>query len=122
MDIVALMLLPVFAGMVLGVWSFSIDVFGGYNFAEPLWTVGGSEISIALLASVGAIAWIVGTNELDGSNYEQYEYGMIVFALLVTPAYEFIPAFGDLLASNDILAFFAWFLVAGVATWLAYTE
>lgn len=121
-DVAALMLLPVFSGMVIGVWSFSINVFGGYDFSKALWTVGGSEISAALLLSVAAVAWILVTNEIDGSNYESYEYGGIMAGLLLTPAFEFIPAIKDVVSSNDLLALFAWVLVAGVATWMAYTE
>lgn len=121
-DIGPLVILPIAAGMVLGVWSFGVDVFGGFDFASPLATIGGANISPAFLLAVGSVAVILATNELDGSNYENYEYGAILFALAVVPAYEFIPAIGDLAASHDAIAFGLWLAVAAVATALAYVE
>ena len=121
-DVAALVALPIFSGMVLGIWTLSINVFGSYDFSAPIWESGGTAISAALLISVAAIAWILFTNELDGSNYENYEYGGMLFALGITPAYEFIPALGNLVSSNDAIALVVWVAVAVVSTWLAYTE
>lgn len=121
-DVGPLVLLPIAAGMVLGVWSFGVDIFGGFSFSDPLWTVGGADISPALLLTVGSIVAIVATNEIDGSNYEDYQYGAIMGALVIVPAYEFIPAVQSLVSSHDILAFGVWLLVAGVATAIAYWE
>lgn len=121
-DVGPLVVLPIAAGMVLGVWSFGVDVFGGYSFTSAMWTVGGSDISMALLISVAAIAAIVTTNEIDGSNYETHEYAVIVGALVIVPAYTFIPAVENLVSSHDILAFGTWMLVAIAATAIAYWE
>lgn len=121
-DVGPLVLLPIAAGMVLGVWSFGVNIFGGFDFAAPLWTVGGADISPALLLTVGSVVAIVATNEIDGSNYEDYEYGAIVAALVIVPAYEFIPAIQSLVSSHDILAFGVWMAVAAVSTAIAYWE
>lgn len=121
-DVGPLVVFPIAAGMVLGVWSFGVDVFGGFNFTDPLWTVGGANISPALLLTVGAVVAILATNEIDGSSYENYEYGAIVAALLAVPAYEFIPAVQSIVSSHDILAFGLWLVIAAVATAIAYWE
>lgn len=121
-DVAALVALPIFSGMVFGIWSLSIDVFGGYDFTQSLWSSGGTAISAAFIVSVLSVAWILLTNELDGSNYETYEYGAIIVALAATPAYELIPALGDVISSNDAIALVVWLLVSVVATYLAYTE
>ena len=121
-DIGALVALPIFAGMELGVWSFAIDVFGGYNFSQPLVSAGGSSLSVALVLTLASIAWIVGTNELDGSDYEDWEWYSVVGAFAVTPAYSLIPFFGNLVDSSDIIALFVWLMVAIVAVWISYSE
>lgn len=121
-DVAPLIALPIFSGMVFGVWTFGISVFGGYQFTDALFTVGGTSVSTALLGAVGAIVAIIATNEIDGSNYEGYEYAGIVTALAITPAYEFVPAVQSLVNSHDILALGAWLLVAALATFVAYWE
>lgn len=121
-DVGALVIFPVMASFVLGVFSFELSVFGGYNFATPLWAGGGAEISVALLLTVGSIAWIVATNEMDGSDYEQYEWGAIVAAFTFVPLYSFVPAFQTLLDSSDVIKFLAWLAIAAVAVYISYTE
>lgn len=121
-DIVALIGLPVFAGFVLGVWSLEITVFGGFDFAQTLWAVGGAEISPALILTVLCVGWIVATNEIDGSDYDQYEKGGIGFALGVVPVYAFVPLVQTLVDSSDIVRLVVWLAVAAVATYISYTE
>jgi hypothetical protein len=121
-DLVALIVLPIAAGIVLGVWQLGIGVFGGYDFSQPLWTVGGAEISVALIGTVAAIAWVIGTNEFDGSNYEQYELGLIGVALAAVPAYEFIPAVGAAVNAHDAIVLLVWLGIASVSTYIAYIE
>jgi len=121
-DVAALVGLPIFAGMELGVWSFSLDVFGGFDFSQTLVSSGGAAISFALVLTVLCIGWIVGTNEIDGSSYEQYEYWGIVGSLAITPAYALIPFFGSIVDSSDIIALVVWMFVAIVAVWISYVE
>lgn len=121
-DVGALVGLPIFAGFVLGVWSLSIDVFGGFDFAQSLYEVGGATISPALLLTVACVGWIVATNELDGSDYDKYEQGGIAFAFAVVPLYVFVPALQSVLNSSDVARLAVWLSVAGVATYISYRE
>ena len=121
-DVAPLVLLPIAAGMVLGVWSFGISVFGSYDFAAPVFTIGNTGISAAFLLTLGSIGAIVATNELDGSSYESYERGAIMFALGAVPLYVFVPAVTTLIDGSDVLAFIVWIAIAAVATGLAYIE
>lgn len=121
-DVAPLVLLPIAAGMVLGVWSFGVDIFGTYDFSAPLFTVGEAGLSLAFFVTIGSIGAIVATNELDGSSYENYEYGAIVFALAAVPLYVFVPAVTTLVDGSDAVAFVVWLAIAGVATGLAYIE
>ena len=121
-DVGALVGLPIFAGFVLGVWSLSINVFGGFDFAQSLYEIGGASISPALILTVACVGWIVATNELDGSSYDDYEKGGIAFALGVVPVYAFVPAFQTLVESSDVVRLVVWLAVAAVATYISYTE
>jgi hypothetical protein len=121
-DVAALVGLPIFAGMELGVWSFSLNVFGGFDFSQSLVSAGGSSISFALVLTILSIGWIVGTNEIDGSDYEDLEYYGIVGSLAITPAYALIPFFQNIVDSSDVIALLVWMFVAIVAVWISYTE
>ncbi|WP_247003680.1 hypothetical protein [Halosolutus gelatinilyticus] len=122
-DYAGIVAYPIFAGMIFGVWTFALDLFGGFSFTDPLWTgAGGLEISIALIGAIAAIGWIVATNEIDGSDYEQYEYGVIIFAFLSVPLYEFVPAFQQLVGAHDIIALVLFLLVSGASAYIAWTE
>ncbi|RKD93831.1 hypothetical protein ATJ93_3465 [Halopiger aswanensis] len=39
-DVAALIFLPFFASLIFGVFTISIDVFGGYNLTGAIWTIG----------------------------------------------------------------------------------
>jgi hypothetical protein len=121
-DIGALILFPVAAGIVLGVWQFGLDVFGGYDFGQALMSVAGVSISPALIATLASIAWIVATNEIDGSDYEDWEYGAIVFSFIVTPMYVAVPSVATLVDSYDVVAMVVWLGIAASAIYVSYTE
>lgn len=121
-DYVALVLYPAVAGMILGVFSFTIDVFDDFALTDIAWTIGGYDITWAMILAVAAIAWIVATNEIDGSDYEQWEYGVIVFSFLVVPLYEFVPQFAGFIDGNPWLAFGLWLLASAAAVYVSYTE
>ena len=121
-DVAALVLLPVAAGIELGVFTFSVDVFGGYSFGDALFSIGGQGITLSLLVFVSALAWIYGTNELDGSNYSDEEKYAMGAAVLAVPAYTAVPAFRNLVNTTDVIALFVWLGVSVFAVYISYME
>jgi hypothetical protein len=125
-DLAALVGIPWFAATIFGVFSFSLDIFGGYNFTDPIWTIGGGaesagvDISVALLAVLGLTAWILVTNEIDGSDYQPEEFAVIAFAFLAPIMFVFVPSFESLVMWNDISQLFFTLLVSVAATWISY--
>lgn len=119
-DLIGLVGIPWFAATIFGVFSFELDIFGGYNFADPIWTVGGADISFALLAVIGLTAWILVTNEIDGSDYQPEEFAVIAFAFLAPVVYVFVPAFESLVLWHDVSQLFFTLLVSAAATWISY--
>lgn len=121
-DYGGIVLYPIMAGMIFGVWSFSLDLFGGWDLNQVLWSGSGVDVTLALVLALASVAWIVGTNEIDGSDYEDYEYGVIVFAFASVPLYEFVPAFANLVDAHDIVALVLFLLVSGATAYIAWTE
>lgn len=121
-DVGALVLWPIAAGMVLGVWTFGLSIFGGYDFTKSLLSAAGVSISVAFVAAMGSLAWIVVTNELDGSDYEEWEWYSILGSFAIVPAYVLIPAVQTLVDSSDVIKVFVWLAIAIVAVYLSYTE
>lgn len=121
-DVAPLVALPVFSGMELNVWSFEVSVFGGYDFSQTLFSGAGIEVSAAMLLTLASIVAIILTNEIDGSNYEQYEYAGMAGALGIVPLTQLVPAVDTLVTSHDAIAFGVWVGIAVVSTWIAYTE
>ena len=121
-DIAALVALPIFSGFVLGVWAFQLEVFGGWDLTQVLWEGGGAEVTLPLILTIGAVAWIVATNEIGGSDYDQYELVGIGFALAAVPIYAFVPAVQGLIDSSDVAKVAIWLVIAIVATYISYTE
>ena len=91
-DSFALMFIGWFSAILFGVLETSITIFGGYDFADPLWTVAGAEISVALLVVMFSVVWVLITNEIDGSDYNPEEFAVIAFALLASVLFIFVPA------------------------------
>lgn len=120
-DIVPIVALPIFAGFVFGVWSLQLNVFGGFDFSQVWWSTSSFDLTPALLGAVLSSAAIVATNEIDGSNYESYEFGMIGVLLVLPLLYEAVPVVGDLLA-GDLAKLVAWLLLAALATYISYTD
>lgn len=115
-DIAALIVLPITASMIFEVFSLEINVFSGYNLTEGIWTIGGADISVALLVTVFAIAWVFGTNLLNGeTDLEGIELGAVVTALLLPLGYVFVPAVADLVMWHDLMQLAA-LLYVSVAT------
>ena len=120
LDLAGIIGIPWFAASMFGVLSFEISIFGGYDFAAPIWTVAGADISVALLGILGLTAWILGTNELNGSNYEPEELAAIGFALLAPVLYVFVPAFESLVMWSELSQLFFTLAVSVAATWISY--
>ncbi|WP_255168493.1 hypothetical protein [Natrononativus amylolyticus] len=116
------MILPITGSLMFEVFSLEINVFGGYNLTDAIWTVGGAAISLALIITVGALAWIVVTNLLnDETSHEPYEFAMIIVALGSPIGVVFIPAFESLVMWHDLtqLAFLLYLSFASV--WVSFT-
>lgn len=121
-DLAALVAFPVVAGIIFGIFSLSIDVFGGFSLADTALTIGNTSITWGMIVAILSIGWIVGTNEINGSDYDQWEYGVILFAFLSVPAHEFIPQVQNYVAANDALALGLWLAVSIAAVYVSYTE
>ncbi|MFP8952408.1 hypothetical protein ACLI4Z_16450 [Natrialbaceae archaeon A-arb3/5] len=121
-DMVALWVYSLMATMVFGIWTFALDVFGGYDFSEPFASYGGTEIGIPLSVTTLAFLWILWTNEFDGSNYSNMERWTIIAVLALPVVYEFIPAAGNLIAYNEYVLVLAAGICTFGAVWISYTE
>lgn len=121
-DVAALVMFPAAAGVIFGIWNFDIVVFGGWSPSDILFSGAGVDFTYALLAALGAVAWIIGTNEIDGSDYETWEYGVIGFSFFSVPLYVFVPAFETLVNAHDIIALLLLTAVSVAATYVAYVE
>lgn len=121
-DIVPVTAYPIMLGIMLSVFTFSVDVFGGFDLAGQLFSYSSITVTFAgALALVSGVA-IVATNEIDGSDYEQWEYGVLLSAFGFPVLHMLIPAVADLTASNDIAAFGVWLIASGAAVYVSYAE
>jgi len=121
-DIAALVALPMFAGIELDVFSFAVDVFGGFSFGDPIFAIAGLDVTVSLLATVAALVWIYATNELDGSQYTDEEKYAMGAAILIVPMYAAVPAFRSLINTSDVIALLAWLAIATFAVYISYAE
>ena len=120
-DILALTQIPWFAGMLFGVFSTSLTIFGGYDFTSPLWSFGGADISVAFLAILFGLGWIVATNEIDGSEYETPAFAAGGFVLLSPILFVFVPSFESLVMMHGAVQLMFTVSVSAAATYLAYS-
>ena len=121
-DIAPLILLPAFTSFLFGVFSLQLSVFGGFDLGAVVWS--GFDISVtwAAILSIASAAMIVITNEIDGSDYEGYEYAMIVVVLALPALYVAVPFVSSIINSADIWRLVAWLLTAVTATYISYAE
>ena len=122
LDTLALTIVPFFGSFIFGVFSFEVNIFGGYDFASPIWTVAGAEISAALLVVLFGLAWILATNAIDGNDYEPEEFVVITFAFIAPLMYVFVPAFESLVTYHDLTRVFFTLLLGGATVWISYTS
>jgi len=121
-DFGALVLIPWFTALIFGVMTWQVDVFGGFDFSTAIWTVAGANITVPLLVVVFGVGWVVGTNEIDGSNYESEEIAFIAFAFLAPILYVFVPAFQALVEWHDLFRIGFTLAVAFATTYISYVE
>lgn len=120
-DIVAIIALPNMASLLFGVFSWNIEVFGGYDFTAPLWTMFGADISLALLIAVFSLLWIAGTNLANRkTDMGQWEFGVLVTALALPVLYALVPSVENLVMYHDLAQVAALIYVAVAAVYVSY--
>lgn len=119
-DLISLVALPMFAGVVLGVWSLNLNTFN-FGFGDTLFSLGSTGISIAMLGSLAAIAALVVQGQLDSGDFEDEEWYVIAGSLSVLPVYKFVPVVRDFIDSVPIVAFAVWVLISVAAVYISYT-
>lgn len=120
-DVAALIIVPIAAALIFGVWSWEIQVFGGYDFLSPIWTLGGVDISAALLIVVFGVGWIAVTNLMnDQTDLSQIEAGVVLTALLLPILYLFVPAVENLVHWHDMMQLAAVLYVTAASVFVSY--
>lgn len=121
-DLAPLVLFPIAAGVVLEVWTLQLNVFGGWSPSDVLFTAAGVDWTWGFLIAMASVVAIVGTNEIDGSEYDTWEYAVVAFSFMIVPLYEFVPAFKNVATTHDSIVFGLFVLTAFAAAYVAYTE
>jgi hypothetical protein len=121
-DLAALILVPFMGAIALGTLTLSVSVFGGFSFTDLLWSGSGVEISYAAALTVVGIAWVVATNEIDGSNYETHEYAVILAAFGIVPLYILVPPVADFVNGSDIISFVLALAQSAAVVFISYVE
>ena len=121
-DLAPVVLYPIAAAAIFGVFSLSVEVFGVHSLTDALWTIGGIDISLALIIAVLSVVAIVVTNQVDGSDYEPWEFAVIALAFLAPILYVALPSFAELVNAHDLIQVAFTLLAAGATAFVAYTE
>ena len=120
-DIGALLVLPITASMIFQVFTWQINVFGQYDLTEPIWTLGGADISVALLVTVAATVWVLATNVANTeTTHGQYELAVIVVAIALPLLTVFVPAVESLVMWHDLTQLAALLYVSGATVAISY--
>lgn len=118
-DVVSLIALPMFAGVVLGVWELTLNTFN-FGFGDTLFSFGGTGISIAMVGAVVAIGALAIQGQLDSGDYQDEEWYVIAGSLAVLPIYQFVPVVRNLIDGTPIIAFVVWILISAAAVYISY--
>lgn len=121
-DMIALWVYPTAASIVFGVWTLSVEIFGGRDLSTALFHAGAVSVSVPLVLVITSFAWILWTNEFDGSNYSQAERWTIIAVLSLPIAFEFVPVVAGALQTNDWLLVGATVKTTFGTVWISYTE
>lgn len=120
-DIGALVLLPMFASLIFGVFTWQVTVFGGFDFTQPLWTILGADVSVSLIVSVSCIAWIVMTNLFNQqTDMTRGEVAAVGTALALPVLFVVMPAVQNLVSWHDLIRLAAWLYVSCAAVYVSY--
>jgi hypothetical protein len=119
-NLAALVALPIFAGMVLGVWSLELSVFGGYNFSQALVTIGQTDITLPFIGVLVSLGALTVQGQLSGERFRDEEWYVIAGSMLIVPLYVFVPIVADLVNSSDIIPLVVWMLISGAAVYISY--
>jgi hypothetical protein len=119
-DIVALIVLPLAAGIKLGVWTLSLDVFGTFDFGQALVSFGEVDISIAFIATLASIGTLVAQGQLSQGDYKQEEWYLIAGSMAIVPIYVFVPLVQDLFAMSDIIPLVVWLALSVSSVYISY--
>jgi hypothetical protein len=121
-DVAPLVLFPIATGIVFGVWTISVSAFGTWSPTDVVFSAAGVDWTWGFLIALVSIAAIIGTNEIDGSNYETWEYGVVAFAFFSPVLWKFVPSFQDFISGSDALILGLWMVTAFAAGYVSYTE
>ena len=120
-DIAALIALPGMASLLFGIFSWQVEVFGGFDFTGALWTIAGASISVAFLGALFSVIWIVATNLMNQkTDMGQYEFAGVVTALGLPILFVFVPSVHDLVMYHGISQIAAWLYVSAAAVYISY--
>ena len=119
-DLVALLVFPIAAGIELGVWTLQLDVMGSYDFSAPLVSLGGADISIAFLATIASLVALIASGMLTKDNFTREEGWGIGAVVAVVPVYVFVPAFANLIEYSDIIPLVVWLAISAGAVFISY--
>lgn len=122
----AVVIAPILAAMVFGVFTLDVNVFGlGEVLMDPLWESGDLQVTIAALGATGGAIYVAFTNEFfneQGDEYETAEYAAVGASLLAVPIVELIPVIGDFVTGNDVAALAATVAFAAAITAVSYAK
>ena len=119
-DLVALIVLPLAAGIELGVWTLSLDVLGSFDFGQTLVSFGGVDISIAFIAALASIGTLVAQGQISQGDYKQEEWYLIAGSMTIVPLYVFVPLVQDLFAMSDIIPLVVWLALSISSVYISY--
>jgi len=119
-DLAALVALPIFAGMVLGVWSLELSVFGGFDFSKALVTVGGADITLPFIGVIASLVALTVQGQLSQGDYQDEEWYVIAGSMLVVPLYVFVPAVQELVGAADVVPLVLWLAISGASVYISY--
>lgn len=119
-DLIALIALPLAAGIELGVWTLGIDVFGGFDFGQTLAEFGGAEITLSFLAVLASIGALVAQGSLSQGDYQDEEWYVIAGSMAIIPLYVFVPAMQSLVEMSDIIPLVIWLALSISAVYISY--
>jgi len=120
-DVIGIVLVGYFAPMIFGVMTFSIDVFGGYSLTDPIWTLGGADISAALILVTFGSVWIILTNLVNSeTEHSTLEYAVFLVALLSPILFVLMPPFEALVMWHELVQLMFSLYVIGATVLISY--